>query len=113
MMNDNFELYNLEINVEGDPATFVCSHVPGLAMRVEGENLIFVQDRFSLYALAALLPLIPVKQRPTHKNDWITTDENIACPDPNCKALFRISRTDKKTFSHAETTDVPLPTTEE
>ena len=111
--DDTFELYNLEITVEGDPDTFVCSHASGLAMTVVGENLIFKQDRFSMYALAALLPLLPVKQRPTHKNDWMTSDENIACPDPNCGGLFRITRTDMTKFSHAETTDVPLPTTEE
>ena len=28
---------------------------------------------FSIYSLAAVLPLLPAKQRPTHANDWMTT----------------------------------------
>ena len=63
---------------------------------------------FSIYSLAALLPLLPAKQRPTHKNDWMTTDAEVACPDPNCSSRFRITRTGLRRFSHAETTAVPL-----
>ena len=37
---------------------------------------------FSIYSLAALLPLLPAKQRPTHPNDWMSTDAEVACPDP-------------------------------
>ena len=40
---------------------------------------------FSIYSLAAVLPLLAAKQRPTHPNDWMTTDAEIACPDPNCR----------------------------
>ena len=29
-----------------------------------------------------LLPLLPAKQRDTHPNDWMTTDMEVACPDP-------------------------------
>jgi uncharacterized repeat protein (TIGR04076 family) len=64
---------------------------------------------FSIYSLAALLPLLPAKQRPTHPNDWMTTDAEIACPDPNCSTRLRITRTGLRRFSHAETTLVPLP----
>ena len=45
----------------------------------------------------------------TDDNDWMTTDTEIACPDPNCGARFRISRTGKSAFRHSETTVVPLP----
>ena len=64
--------------------------------------------RFSMYALAALIPLLPAKERPTSPNDWMTTDALIACPDPNCGAKFRIRRTAKRILSHAECTVVPL-----
>mgnify|MGYP006968379500 FL=1 len=59
--------------------------------------------------MAALLPLIPAKQRPTAAADWMTTDALIACPDPNCGARFRISRTGLRRFRHGECTVVPLP----
>ena len=29
-----------------------------------------------------VLPLLPAKQRPTDPNDWMTTDAEVACPDP-------------------------------
>ncbi len=61
-----------------------------------------------MYALAALLPLLPAKQRVTEENDWMTTDCDIACPDPNCGARFRITRTGKRIYSHADVTVVPL-----
>ncbi len=38
----------------------------------------------------------------------MSTDAEVACPDPNCSTRFRITRTRKRTFSHAETTAVPL-----
>jgi len=65
-------------------------------------------DRFELFDLA-LLPLLPAKQRPTHPNDWMSTDAEVACPDPHCPTRFRITRLGKRSFSHADTTAVPLP----
>ncbi len=37
---------------------------------------------FSIYSLAAVLPLLPAKQRPTHANDWMTTDAESRLPGP-------------------------------
>ena len=108
-MDDKFELYDLKVEIEKGDRPFVCSHKEGDYFLAQGENLIFpANNSFSLYALSALLPLIPVKQRMTDKNDWITTDEYVACPDPNCGALFHITRTGKRVFSHGEVTIVPL-----
>ena len=38
----------------------------------------------------------------------MTTDIDIACPDPHCGARFRITRTGKTTFRHGDVTAVPL-----
>ena len=103
--NDEFELWDLKIEVTGDPAGFVCGHTPGDYFELSGENLSLPDGQsFSVYALAAILPLLPAKQRMTHRNDWMTSDSDIACPDPNCKARFRIHRVGKSTFRHSETT---------
>lgn len=108
--DDFFSIYDLQIEVIGDPSEFVCSHKPGLAFQVEGENLVFQSNnsQFSMYSLAALMPLLPAKQRETHENDWMTTDAEIACPDPYCKAKFKITRTARRAFRHSAVTKVPL-----
>ncbi len=113
-MDDEFELYDLRVEVAECRGEMVCNHKIGDYFEVRGEELtIPAGQTFSLYALAALLPLIPAKQRVTHQNDWMTTDTDIACPDPNCGAIFRIHRTGRRTFRHSETTVVPLTRTSE
>ncbi len=108
-MNDEFELWDLRVEVVGDPESMVCSHSVGDYFEVSGENLSFPAGQsFSMYSLAAILPLLPAKQRMTHPHDWMTTDAEIACPDPHCGGRFRITRTGKTTFRHSETTVVPL-----
>lgn len=108
-MNDSFTLYNLKVEVVATGKPFVCSHKVGSYFLVEGENLIFPEDHtFSLYSMSALLPLLPAKQRPLHRNDWMLSDSLIACPDPHCGAQFKITRTETKEFSHAKTTIVPI-----
>jgi len=108
-MNDCFELYDLKVEVIGSEKPMVCSHKIGDYFLVESENLVFPQtNSFSMYSLAALLPLLPAKQRVTDDNDWMTTDCIIACPDPNCGARFKITRTAKRVLSHAQCTVVPL-----
>lgn len=110
MANHEFSLYDLRVEViEGDKP-FVCSHELGAAFEVRGENLHFLTERpFSLYALAALLPLLPSKQRPLNEYDWMATDHVIACPDPHCGARFKISRIAKQSFNRDDTTIEPLP----
>lgn len=57
-MDDSFELYDLKVVTEETGRPFVCSHQPGEYILVQGENLIFPESRsFSMYALAALLPV--------------------------------------------------------
>jgi uncharacterized repeat protein (TIGR04076 family) len=108
--DDTFDLYDLRVEVVATERPMVCRHTAGDAFEVHGELLVMgAGQSFSLYALAAILPLLPAKQRPTHPHDWMTTDAEIACPDPHCGARFRITRLGRRTFSHAETTVVPLP----
>ena len=111
MSEDEFTLYDLRVEVVLRPGgVFVCGHREGEAFRVIGEDLVFEAGAsFSFYALSALLALLAAKQRVTDDNDWMTSDTDVACPDPNCGALFRVMRTGKRTFSHAAVTRVPLP----
>ncbi|MBQ8995098.1 MAG: TIGR04076 family protein [Oscillospiraceae bacterium] len=108
-MDDTFELYDLKVEVTEGEKPYVCGHHTGDYFLVQGENLVFEKSSsFSMYALSAILPLLPAKQRKLDKNDWMYTDSYIACPDPNCGARFKISRTGVRVLSHGECTVVPL-----
>ncbi len=99
-MNNTYVLYDLEVSVVGDPKAFNCSHKPGYAFSVIGENMTFIENKqFSIYAMGALLPLLSAKQRSTEENDWMSFDEFVSCPDPKCGAQFKIVRTSKSTFT--------------
>ena len=90
--DDSFELYDLRVEVTapaGGP--IYCGAKVGDHFELRGEMLHLPPGQgFSIYSLAAVLPLLPAKQRPTHRNDWMTTDAEIACPDPNCASRLRI-----------------------
>lgn len=106
---DEFTLYDLRVEVVEGDAPMVCNHRPGDYFELSGENLSFPPGQtFPLYPLAALLPILPAKQRETAPADWMSTDMEVACPDPHCGARFRITRTARTTFRHDEVTRVPM-----
>ena len=108
--DDHFDLYDLRVEVVAPPnARLYCGAVPGDYFELRGEMLHLPAGQgISIYSLAAVLPLLAAKQRPASAADWMSTDAEIACPDPNCPTRLRITRTGKRTFRHADTTAVPL-----
>lgn len=108
--DDTFSLYDLKVEVVAGDRPFVCSHHVGDYFLVQGENLVFPEGTaWSMYALSAILPVLPAKERVLDPNDWMLSDAEIACPDPNCGARFRITRTATRVQSHGACTVVPLP----
>ena len=127
--DDSFQLYDLRVEVICPPGErILCGAKDGDHFTLEGEILHLPPGQgFSIYSLSAymlillpthsnegtggegaVLPLLAAKQRFTHRNDWMTTDAEIACPDPNCKSRLRIVRTGLRTFRHGEVTAVLL-----
>ena len=109
---DDFTLYDLKIEViHHDPAKrLVCQHKLGDTLFVRGSTLEFPPGgTFGLYAMLAVLPFVPAKQRPTARADWMSSDAVIGCTDPHCGAGFRITRLEEKTYSHAAHSVVPIP----
>lgn len=106
-----FSLYDLRVEVVApEGARLYCGAKVGDFFELRGEMLHLPAGQgFSIYSLAALLPLLAAKQRPTDPNDWMTTDADVACPDPNCPSRFRITRTNLRGFKHADTTAVKHP----
>lgn len=115
MGEHTFELHDLKVEVVAPPGAHIfCGAKAGDFFELRGEMLHLPPGQgFSIYSLAALLPLLPAKQRPTHPADWMTTDAEVACPDPNCPTRFRITRTGTRVFRHADTTAVPMPSGDE
>ncbi len=104
-MSDAFELYDLAVEVvHHDPAKpLICKHELGEVFYVRGSQVEFPPGQgFGLYALLAVLPFVPAKQRPSQDADWMNTDAVIGCTDPNCGAGFRMTRLEPKTYRHAD-----------
>ena len=111
----DFELFDLRVEVTApEGARLWCGSKRGDYFEVHGEMLHFQPGMaFSLYSVAAVLPLLPAKQRPIDAHDWMATNSEIACPDPNCPSRLRITRLGRRRFRHADTTATPLHSVEE
>ena len=109
MDDDTFELWDLKVEVVApEGARLWCNARPGDHFELRGEMLHLPPGQgFSIYSLAAVLPLLAAKQRPTHPKDWMTSDAEVACPDPNCPSRLRITRTRLRRFRRSETTATP------
>lgn len=112
-MDDSYQLYDLRVEVvaseNGKP--MVCRHNLGDYFTITDDDLIEFGPgvRFPMYPLAAILPLLPAKQRELDRNDWMYSDAVIACPDPHCGGRFRITRGNKRTYRRSEHTATPPP----
>jgi len=104
--DDAFELYDLKVEVVAPPgAKLYCSSRVGDSFELRGEVLHLPTGQgFSIYSLAAVLPLLAAKQRVTDPNDWMSTDSEVACPDPDCPSRLRITRLGRRRFLHHEVT---------
>ena len=109
-MDDQFELYDLRVELVAPEGAKIYCGKGGDWFELRGEQLHMPAGQsFSIYSLSAVLPLLAAKQRQTHPHDWMTSDAEVACPDPHCPSRMRITRLAKRSFSHADTTAVPLP----
>lgn len=110
-MSGTFELYDLRVEIVAvkDGLESVCNHHLGDYFELSGENLSIPAGRtFSIYALAAVLPLLPAKQRVVlDESDWMAFDDHVMCPDPRCEAVMRITRTGVRTFRTEDVTATP------
>ncbi len=98
--DDAFELYDVKVEVfNNGTKPMVCKHKVGDSFLLSGENFSLPAGQsFPIYCLAALIPIVTVKQRMTAPHDWISTDHEVACPDVHCGGVFKISRISKQTF---------------
>jgi len=91
----DMELYDIRVVVDRIEGRSVCGMRVGDAFTVTDScRLSIAEDgHFCLYALSAVLPLIPAKQRALPAGDWLERDSEVACPDPEERLIMRIERT--------------------
>ncbi|MEL6255550.1 MAG: TIGR04076 family protein [Bacteroidota bacterium] len=104
---DQFELYDLKVEVESISGNCTCKMAVGDSFFMKGGKLSLPDGKdFCLYALQASIPLLPAKQRKNHPADWMETDARVICPDPECKLVMRIDRTQSRVLDHDEVSPI-------
>ena len=105
---DEFELYDLKVVVESIEGNCTCNMDIGDYFFLKGGKISLPNERdFCLYALQAVIPLLPAKQRRNHPADWMETDSRVICPDPACKLIMRIDRVASRTLKHDDVSPIP------
>jgi len=89
------ELFNLRVVVDRIEGRPVCGLKVGdyFELTNSAELRIPPGKHFCMFAISAVLPLLPTKARKLASNDWLETDSLVACPDPDERLVMRIERT--------------------
>ena len=89
---DDMALYDVRVVVDRIEGRSVCSMRVGDCFEVTNSSQLTVPRHFCMYALQAVLPLIPAKQRPLPASDWLESEQFVSCPDPEERLIMRIER---------------------
>lgn len=106
MNDDRFSLYDLRVTVSEIRGRSVCGLAVGDWFELRESNRLVLPEgkHFCIYALAAVLPLLPAKQRELDANDWLASDNLVACPDPDEQLIMRIERVGRSELRKSELT---------
>ncbi len=88
----DMELYDIRVVVDRIEGRSVCDMRVGDYVEIVSSSQLRVPRHFCLYALQAVLPLIPAKQRRLPEHDWLDGEQYVACPDPEERLIMRIER---------------------
>ncbi len=93
-------LYDLRITVERIEGRSVCGLAVGDYFEVTESSRVRIPEgkHFCLYAMQAVMPLLPAKQRQLPDGDWLELDSHVACPDPDERVIMRIERIGTRTL---------------
>lgn len=91
---DETVVYDLRVTVDRIEGRSVCGMKPGDHFDVVASSQLRIPpgQHFCMYAMAAVLPLLPAKQRPLPRGDWLDQDTEVCCPDPDERLIMRIER---------------------
>ena len=104
--DEGFELYDLRVTVDRIEGRSVCGLEVGDYFDLTESSQIRIPagKPFCLYALQAVLPLLPAKQRILDPDDWLEYDTLVACPDVDERLIMRIERIARNTYSTEDLT---------
>ncbi|MCU1684164.1 MAG: hypothetical protein JWQ81_4903 [Amycolatopsis sp.] len=100
------ELYDLRVIVDRIDGRSVCGLAVGDYFDLVQSSQLRIPDgkHFCLYALQAVLPLLPAKQRQLPESDWLERDSLVCCPDPDERLIMRVERTGRRRIATDELT---------
>jgi uncharacterized repeat protein (TIGR04076 family) len=98
---ETMSLYDLRITVERIEGRSVCGLAVGDYFEVTESSRVRIPEgkHFCLYAMQAVMPLLPAKQRQLPDGDWLELDSHVACPDPDERVIMRIERIGTRTLA--------------
>src|SRR5579872_6428086 len=93
-------LYDLRVSVERIEGRSVCGLAVGDFFELTESSRLRIPagKHFCLYALQAVLPLLPAKQRQLPEGDWLEQDSLVCCPDPEERLIMRIERIGRRSL---------------
>lgn len=100
------DLADLRLVVDRIEGRSVCGLRVGDSITLSASSQLRIPSdgHFCLYALAAAIPLLPAKQRTLDPADWLSSDSEVACPDPDERVIMRIERIGTSRVSKNELT---------
>ena len=106
MSEADMELYDLRVTVDSIEGRPVCGLAVGDYFELTNSSQLRLPAgrHFCMYALAAVLPLLPAKQRQLPEADWLERESLVACPDPDERLIMRITRTGRRPLRSADLT---------
>ena len=99
-------LYDLRVTVECIEGRSVCGLEVGDFFEVTESSRVRIPAgrHFCLYAIQAVLPLLPAKMRRLPDEDWLEQDNLVCCPDPEERLIMRIERIGERALVTEELT---------
>ena len=93
-------LYDLRVTVDRIDGRSVCGLEVGDYFELTESSRVRIPEgrHFCIYALQAVLPLLPAKQRRLPDDDWLEQDSLVCCPDPDERVIMRIERIRERTL---------------
>jgi uncharacterized repeat protein (TIGR04076 family) len=102
----DMELLDLRVTVDSVEGVSYCGLRVGDYFDLDNSAELHLPEgrHFCVYALQAVLPVLPAKQRQLPATDWLERDSLFCCPDPEEKLVMRIERTGRCQLRSCELT---------